>query len=86
MKIYSTTNKYQTYSISDIKKELLDRIGSKVGAEPAVLINLGTGEQGIIFETDYGDIVLDNLTTNKCTWDAQNIIEEVLSSWNKSMD
>lgn len=86
MKIYSTTNKYQTYSISDIKKELLDRIGSKVCDEPAVLINLGTGEQGIISETDYGNIVLDNLTTNKRTWDAQNIIEEVLSSWNKSMD
>lgn len=58
----------------------------KLGSEPAVLINLGTGEQGIISKTDYGDIVLDNMTTNKRTWDAQNIIEEVLSSWNKSMD
>ena len=85
-RIYSATNKYTEYSISDVEKELLNRIGSRVGAEPAIIVNLGTGEAGVISETADGDIILDNLDTGKRTWDAQNVIEEVLTSWDKSIE
>lgn len=85
-RIYSATNKYTEYSISDVERELLNRIGSRVSAEPAIIVNLGTGEAGVISETADGDIILDNLDTGKRTWDAQNVIEEVLTSWDKFID
>lgn len=39
-------------SVKDIEKRLLQRFGSRVGADPAVLVNLGDGGWGVV-GTDY---------------------------------
>ena len=86
MKIYSATNKYSQYDLKDVERELLRKVGSRVSGEPAIIVNLGDGESGVIFETNDGDIVMDNLDTGERIWDAENVIRAVLSSWDKSID
>ena len=86
MKIYSATNKYSQYDLKDVERELLRKVGSRVSGEPAIIVNLGDGESGVIFETNDGDIVMDNLDTGERIWDAENVIRAVLVSWDKSID
>lgn len=84
--IYSATKDYSQYGLDEIERELMNKIGSRVAADPAILVNLGTGESGMIAETADGDIILDNLDTGERVWGAQNVIEAVLTSWDKSID
>lgn len=84
--IQSATNDYSQYGLNEIERELINRVGSRVAADPAILINLGTGESGVIAETADGDIILDNFDTGERVWGAQNVIEAVLTSWDKSID
>lgn len=84
--IYSATKDYSQYGLDEIERELMNKIGSRVAADPAILVNLGTGESGMIAETADGDIILDNLDTGEHIWGAQNVIEAVLTSWDKSID
>lgn len=84
--IQSATKDYSQYGLNEIERELINKVGSRVAADPAILVNLGTGESGMIFETADGDIVMDNLDTGERVWDAQNVIEEVLTSWDKSIE
>lgn len=83
--IQSSTKDYSQYGLNEIERELINKIGSRVAADPAILVNLGTGESGMISETVDGDIVMDNLDTGERVWDAQNVIEAVLTSWDKSI-
>lgn len=86
MKIYPAKNKYSQYDLKDVEKELLRKVGSRVSGEPAIIVNLGDGESGVIFETDDGDIVMDIWDTEERIWGAENVIRAVLSSWGKSID
>ena len=80
-KIVAATKDYSQFEISDIERELLNNVGSRAGVDPAILVQLGDGTGGVIYEDADGNIVMDNLDTNKVTWGAQNVIDEVVSSW-----
>ena len=86
MKIYSATNNYSQYDLKDVERELLRKVGSRVSGEPAIIVNLGDGESGVISETNDGDIVMDNWDTGERIWGAENVIRAVLASWDKSFD
>ena len=80
-KIIAATKDYSQFEISDIERELLNNVGSRAGVDPAIVVQLGDGTGGIIYEDADGNIIMNNLDTNKVTYDAQNIIDEVVSSW-----
>lgn len=86
MKLYSPTNEYSNYNISDVEHELIKRIGPQVGIEPAFFISLGTGQTGLIYEDEDGTIVMHNTSTDRFICDAKNVIEAVLESWKKTLD
>ena len=81
----ATTPNYVEYGLKDVERELITKIGSRVTAAPAILVNLGTGESGVIAETADGDIVMDNLDTGERVWGTQNVLQAVLESWGKSL-
>lgn len=80
-KIIAATKDYSQFEISDIERELLNNVGSRAGVDPAILVQLGDDTTSVIYEDADGNIVMDNLDTNKVTYDAENIIDEVVSSW-----
>ena len=80
-KIIAATKDYSQFEISDIEREILNSVGSRAGVDPALIVQLGDGTGCVIYEDADGNIVMDNLDTNKVTWDAQNVIDEVVSSW-----
>lgn len=80
-KIVSTTKDYSQFEISDIERELLNSVGSRAGVDPAILVQLGDSTSGVIYEDADGNIIMNNLDTNNVTYDAQNVIDEVVSSW-----
>lgn len=81
----ATAPNYVEYGLKDVERELITKIGSRVEADPAILVNLGTGESGVIAETADGDIVMDNLDTGERVWGTQNVLQAVLESWGKSL-
>lgn len=80
-KIIAATKDYSQFEISDIEREILNSVGSRASVDPALIVQLGDGTGGVIYEDADGNIVMDNLDTDKATWGAQNVINEVVSSW-----
>lgn len=66
-KIIASTKDYSQFEISDIERELLNNVGSRAGVDPALLVQLGDGTGGVIYEDADGNIVMNNLDTNNVT-------------------